>query len=845
MDNGKLLDAGSQERNGTPEIRVSEIFQILLRRKFTLLFSMLLMLMLAFLYIFLAEPVYESAVLIKKEKPLDERSRDDFAKIVQIQSPDEIETEIEILKTRPVLEKVVAELGLNIIVDKVILPGGDSRKYEIPLLEYQQRAAAELADPAVPPIQISSLQTAEDLKERILRIRVSENSLLEVYEGKSNSLLKTALNTPATQIQLADLRCAVDFTRAPPGAEYFLRIVNPGAVANQLGKDISVQSLRKTSLFRIAYQSASPQMAQRIANTVAEKFRETRLEHKQQTIRYSFNFVDQQLEEVSQKLKESEAALSAFKEQNQILEIDATSTNAAEFLSTLEAEKIKTDLELTEYLSRYEALKKELQSKGYFDQTYLTPLQTDGENTPFSTLLRQLSDAELERLALLEKRTDDHPDVQALNRRIAEIETNLANFNQNTIASYDIIIRSLQKKQADLQGLIWRYTRKVKDFPRQENILTDLTRQKKTYEKMFVLLLDKREEMRMSELSKLQDIVIVEPAALPLAPVKPRKLFTLAAALFVGAMVGLSQVFILEFYGKKVRQLDEIEDRLQLPILAILPKYPKLLGKKIAGSFTIDNHIGLLANNQLGYKESYLVMRAKLPQLLQDRNIILFTSCEQNTGKTTVATNFSICLALSGKRILLIECDRRKSKLRKFFRLPSGAPGLVDFLIKEDAAAAPIYKPLKEFGIPHATLDVIPAGGHHHDSVELFDSTKFRNFLEMISSYYDYVFIDTPPLTCTADVFVLGGFIKDAILVVRPEVTFKESLAWAVRSMRQFGMNILGSVINGVEIQNLSDRYRYSYGYSYAYTEEGPKSLPSHRPGGEKFGDSLKKKDHK
>lgn len=110
----------------------------------------------------------------------------------------------------------------------------------------------------------------------------------------------------------------------------------------------------------------------------------------------------------------------------------------------------------------------------------------------------------------------------------------------------------------------------------------------------------------------------------------------------------------------------------------------------------------------------------------------------------------------------------------------------------------------------------------------LLESPRLKNFLQEISSNYDYVFIDTSPLTMTADVFLLGSFLKDIIFVVHPELTIKESLIWGLRSLKQFEMNILGCVINGCDLKNLTDRYRYGYGYSYGYdyVDESIKGLP-------------------
>ena len=120
---------------------------------------------------------------------------------------------------------------------------------------------------------------------------------------------------------------------------------------------------------------------------------------------------------------------------------------------------------------------------------------------------------------LLQKRTENHPDVQAVDEQIKMVKQKLASYNQNTLTAYQIMINSLDKKLLQITNMMSKYEVKMERLPGQENKLAGLMRQKEVYEKIFTMLLDKREEMRMAELSKLQDIVVVDPAHEPIDPV--------------------------------------------------------------------------------------------------------------------------------------------------------------------------------------------------------------------------------------------------------------------------------------------------------------------------------------
>ncbi len=125
----------------------------------------------------------------------------------------------------------------------------------------------------------------------------------------------------------------------------------------------------KTDIFNITYSANSATSATVIANTIVDKYREARLTQKKDLIRYSFDFVDKQLKEISEKLKESEGELASFKASGQIMTIDASSQELVQFLSNLEAEKNATDMQLSDYKNRAADLEKELKKNGYFDQT--------------------------------------------------------------------------------------------------------------------------------------------------------------------------------------------------------------------------------------------------------------------------------------------------------------------------------------------------------------------------------------------------------------------------------------------------------------------------------------------
>ena len=275
-------------------------------------------------------------------------------------------------------------------------------------------------------------------------------------------------------------------------------------------------------------------------------------------------------------------------------------------------------------------------------------------------------------------------------------------------------------------------------------------------------------------------------------------------------------VFIQELFDKKVTSIDDFEMQYPFPLLSILPKYDKDLLKQINEAQVLENRLVSLMEDQLAFRESYRVLRTRLMHLFtKDKKILIFTSCEENTGKTTVVANLAMTLARAGKKVLIIDCDLRKSAMAKFLKLPSNSPGLLQLLTNNLAPV--LYKPFVVEKSTTQIINFIPAGGVVENSSELLESKKLKDLLKAMLPQYDYILIDTAPVTRIVDTLVLGKFVKDVVLVIKPNHTLKNSIVMGIEELNQSNMNLIGFVFNGVELNKMPNRYKEGYGYGYGY----------------------------
>jgi len=757
---------------------------------------------------------------------------------------------MEILKSEDVIGGVIDELKLRVELKEIIDPIGNSYELNNVFIDFPDLGNSYAKHIGFSLPIFKNVELKNKKTERELYIEKKGENLFELREVEENRLIhiaKTSLvneidtlsdfysttTNSTTVIDSTNSTAAIDSTitldknpkrlifntdiaqfefswnDAPVGSKIYFNFNNYYKFLDAFSKTIFVTG-GGSSLFRLHVRSSSPLACKVIATNTIRSFSESRREQENQIARYSFQSVDEQLIEIEKKLLDAENNLSNFKASGQIMTIPAHTEELIAYMSTLEAEKLQTDILVSDYRSKLKALKIELQGSEYFDQAFLEPTGNFQPNSPFSNLMSHLAELELQKLELMQKRTVDHPDVVSLNDQIRLTKEQLTSYNQHTLTSLRIIIATLEKKLLKISTLMSRYEEKMHQLPAQENRMAGLVREKEVYLKIFTLLLDKREEMRVAELSELQDIIVVDQPHEPTLPIKPRKMMNMLIGLFIGGFIGIASIFLIELKKTRLINIDDLEEEFKIPILALIPNYNKDIVKRINNPSDNKDRFVVLMGDNLGIRESYRLLKTKLYQLEIREKTLLVTSCEENTGKTNIVANLAVTMAKENKKILIIDCDLRKAELSKMFDVSLNSPGLIDFITK--GGSPTIYtRVLKK-------IDIIPAGGIRENSSALLNSDRMKSLFKAIdTSVYNFILIDTPPVTRVVDTLVLGQFIKNTILVVRPNASMKEAVIGGIQELNQAKIKIRGVVANAAEIQK-SYYYRYRYGYGYGYT---------------------------
>ena len=434
---------------------------------------------------------------------------------------------------------------------------------------------------------------------------------------------------------------------------------------------------------------------------------------------------------------------------------------------------------------RGELDKAEKNLQTYKSATGVMMLDSEAEALIQTIAAKEKANAELEvqKRALLSEYTEAHPAVKAINRQQEAIRKQLA--------SYEAHIRTM---------------------PQAERDLAKLTRISKVNADIYTFLLQKHEEARIAQASTLSNINIVDPAITPEKPVKPKKKQYLLLGLLLAMGLGVGLAFLQEYLDDTIKSADEAKRVLGFPLLAIIPHITTTETKDNSPkNMLITKH-----EPKSAVAEAFRALRTSLhfSGISKENKIILVTSSFPQEGKSVISSNLSNVIAQTKARVLIIDCDLRRSSLHEKFGYGK-TPGLSEILTGDITFAKAIH----DTGIDG--LDLISAGTNPPNPSELLGSEAMRQLITTQRKNYDYIVIDAPPVMAVSDAPVLTSVCDLVVLVVEAgRVPIK--IAQRMREMLStIKAPVAGIVFNdksgkGETYEYYGSRY-YGKGYGYGY----------------------------
>lgn len=338
------------------------------------------------------------------------------------------------------------------------------------------------------------------------------------------------------------------------------------------------------------------------------------------------------------------------------------------------------------------------------------------------------------------------------------------------------------------------------DGPENETERARLEATLTQYNQIKASLLQSLEQVRLAESSSLHNLVIAEDAIAPRSPIRPRSLMNAVIASVIALALAIGGIFLYETLDDSLSP-DMVTRQFGLPVLGVIARHA-----------TDDTMLVVKTQPRSPVSEAFRSLRTNIQFASVDKPVrtLLVTSPSPEDGKSTVAANLSISLAQSGLRVVLVETDLRKPKVHRKMNLPNRI-GLSTVFVQPQATVISVIQKTDVGNLVALTSGDLPP-----NPAELLGSDKMREILSKLNTHLDMVVLDTPPVLAVTDAAVLATRVDGVLIVVKPGKTKQAAFRQAIETLNRVGANILGVVLNDVEVKG--SRYRYSYYRSYYHT---------------------------
>ncbi|PSL15779.1 capsular exopolysaccharide synthesis family protein [Marinobacterium halophilum] len=570
------------------------------------------------------------------------------------------------------------------------------------------------------------------------------------------------------------------------------------AVVKAFMERTSISPIMKTQLVRVQIEMADARLAAQAANALANAYIESQLEARLAMTQTATTWMNDRLSGLKGKLQESERRLQEFRESENLVDLEGVTTVAGGELSQTGDRLIDARRNRAEAESQYRQVAS-MRNGGW---QRLASVPAVLSNQLVQQLKAEEGRARSKVQELSRRYGPKHPSMISAQSELSAATTNLRSQVDQVVASIEREYQLATANERSLQGSFNENKEQIQDIKRKEFKLRELQREVDGNRSLYDTFMTRLKETSATSDFESVNARIVDPAVVPDEPVKPKKSLVVAIAGLLALMAGIGMVLLLEFLNNTFKSTEDVETKLNLPVLGILPMLKGKERRDIATMFTRDE--------DKSFTESIRTIRTGvvLSGLDNPHKVLVVTSSIPGEGKSSVAANLAFAMGQMEK-VLLIDADMRRPTVAKSFDFPVGTPGLAN-LVAGTARLEDCIKELDE------NLSVIPAGTVPPNPLELLSSQRFAKVLRVLEDRYDRIIIDSPPTQAVSDALVLSTHANALIYVIKSESTAIPLAKRGVGQLLQNNAPVTGVVLNQVDIKK-AKKQGYSYGGYYDY----------------------------
>lgn len=790
MANNQLNTSNIEEQNESINLRALLMKYLIYWPWF--IASVIICLSCAFFYLRFQTPIYNTtaSVLIKESDPRSKAMTQANGAVAALQDisgfsmTSNFDNEVEILKSRTLIKKVVSELGLYIQHSKDQTFG-----YDVPIYH-------------TTPIKVYiTPEEAEKLQGNV------NFKMTYSPKGELNLTAKYILNQKETEISTSfDSLPAVlptpigvfsftrnDSTKLNKAVKLNVWVASPTIVAQSYAANLTVTpSSKTTTIAKISVKNSHQQRAIDFINRLVADYNQDANDEKNEVAEKTAEFIEERIGIINAELGAAENQLATFKQQAGLTDLSSDAQLALQESSKYEQLRVEnaTQIQLVEFLKTYINQEE--------NANEVLPANVGLKDQNLSTVIEQYNTMIIERKRLLRTSSESNPAIINMNTGIEAMRRSV----QTTVES---VLKGLYITQADIDKQTSKFEARINKAPQQEKEFLTIARQQEIKAALYTMLLQKREENAITLASTATNGRIIEEALTETSPIAPKKMIVILVAFIIGLGLPTGLIWLCDLLKYKIESREDVQKITHAPILGELPR----CNIEATGSIVIQEN----KNNLM--EECFRSLRTNLLFMLEKgQQVILFSSTQPGEGKSFVAGNTAASLAFLGKKVLIMGMDIRKPGLNKVFRLSNRAIGITNYL--SDPEHTNLLDTIQHSDIS-PNLDILPGGPVPPNPTELVARDHLDHAIEELKRHYDYIILDTAPIAMIADTTIISRVADICVYVCRADVTPKEGFEYINILQKENKFKKVATVINDIDMSKRKHSYGYGYGYGYKY----------------------------
>lgn len=627
----------------------------------------------------------------------------------------------------------------------------------------------------------------------------------ETFEKAPYEINKTLAKLPA---QIRTKAGTLTLTQNPgyelkEGTELKVEMISPFKASKEYFKRLTMNQTKKTAnTVELTFNDESRERGVDFLNGLIDAYNYQANIDKNEIQKRTEDFINSRLAKISTELTGNDTNLEKYKQKNRMVDIGLNAKQAVLSSDQFDQElnKANMQVELLNEIGKY------------MDQpaNKYQPIPTNVglEDESATALIGQYNSLALTRKQLLHSASEDSPVVTPITAQLEDLMTAI----KRAMFQARINMKIQRNSIADMAS---KYEKTIGVTPEQEKALTQIGRQQSVTSGLYLMLLQKREETSMSLASTADKAKIIEPAAF-VDKVSPKGIIALLIAFILGVAIPAGIIYLRELLRNKILGHDDVEKLTQLPIIGDIPT---------ASANGSKGNIVIQENKSNLMSEIFRGLRTNLQLAGDDKEkVFIVTSTTTGEGKTFIASNLAMSLALLEKKTIMVGLDIRKPRMAELFGISDRQHGITNILAKEECNWEEVKDQIVASGVNH-NFDLLMAGPTAANPGELMVRKSLKQTIALLKEHYDYVIIDTAPVGLVADTLQLSKLADRTLFVCRADFSTKSSFTYINKLDEQKKLPNISIVINDIDLSK--KKFAYSYGFG-KYSKNGNRSFGSY-----------------